>query len=162
MKRPTWNDPAVIKATAERLLPEVLGWLVSQGPREADDGSVMRELEWGLGGYLDGYAIAKRLDSWDPDAELVGILDGASRHSLEALDDAIAAWVRDNNVTIPLVVGDLVRNARGRWDGEVIDLKPETAEVLVYCAALGHVREGFGARGVYVPFEQLERIGFKT
>lgn len=56
-------------------------------------------------------------------------------------------------------LGDRVRfEHHGRQrpvDGEVTKIDAARAKYVVYCASLGHVREGVGSHGIFVDFERV-------
>lgn len=124
--RPKSYSPAVIEAAAKRLLPDVLKWL---GEDEDVDGDTLRELAQALRGNQDGYAIARELEHWGPDAELVEILDGAGGHIWNAQDAAVKEWVKTNGLKLAPLMGATVKARQGV--GVVTELRHETAQYIV-------------------------------
>lgn len=151
--RPTFSDPAVRRAAAEEILPEIIKWL---GPdwHEAEREDYLEDL-MGIVFEWDGYDAARALERkhWDPDADLVEILDGG--WGSRALRRAVAAWVEANKITPQLSVGTTVR-ARPRGDiGKItgIDLKHATYTVAIPEFLRKHPDQEGRAAGIVVPFE---------
>lgn len=113
-KRPTINDPAVIRAAAEKLLPNVKAWL-EQDRDKQDEWSdeeitdqLFKAMLWGS----DGYELAKNLDRWSPDAALVEILDSAVSYKFTARDKACVEWMETRGLSAPEI------GARVTWAKE--------------------------------------------
>lgn len=133
--RPKEHEKAIREAAVALILPEVLAWL---GEDAGDEESVKKDLLKATGWCLDGYEISKDLDQigWDPDAELVEIMDGFSFKVFEAHRNALKEWVIANNVTLSLRVGTIVTVPQklaekypGTWT--IARLEPETAQYAV-------------------------------
>jgi hypothetical protein len=161
--RPTQNDPAVIDAALARIWPEIVAWGIDEDDEDSK-GSIREGLD---GHHLDGYAFARSLehDGWDPDSQLVEILDGASHHLHTAHDKAVAAWVAEHGWPgVRLPVGTRVRAKVGSRmvEGEVS--QPEHgaerydnhAHYLLWCPSEGHVKAGCGSHGFIVNAESVE------
>lgn len=87
MKRPTINDPEIIRAAAVKMLPDVRHWL---GNDLSSDEELLKDLCRAMV-HSDGYKIARALDDWEPDAYFVDIMDATICHKMDALDAAIKA-----------------------------------------------------------------------
>lgn len=92
-ERPSDNDELFLKLVAEQIYPDVARWLA---PDDHDKDSVMDDLVDILSNEQDGYKLAHDLDhkGWDPDAELVEILDGVSHHRHTIESAMTALWVK--------------------------------------------------------------------
>ncbi len=152
--RPKFNDPAVIKAACEAMLPEVMTW-TEQLPTEALKAETLEDLVQHYD--LDGYRYARDLDQrrgWQSDRALVDILDGAIVHARKAHDLLVKEWVRANSVTVAQQIGDRVSVQRlhGRQEGMIERIDADKAELLVRrdCDAPGC--------GMLVPAESAERV----
>jgi len=164
--RPGYADPEVLHCAARLLAPEVAGAL---------DVPLDDELIEDLAKAWDqeGYQFARRLERTTgitPDADLVETLDASSLHRWTAHRMYCAAWVRDDQITTNLEVGDKVRvldhelgldshpRFESHWIGEVTSIDQIHAEATVYLPAVGHVRSGLGSHGRILPWEQLQRL----
>ena len=99
MERPK-IDRELITATAAAFC-ERNGWSADQA---ADLARVYR------GGYMDGYELAKALDSfcgWIPTAQDVETLDSFDSDARNLHQKTCIAWARENNVQPPLPVGTM-------------------------------------------------------
>lgn len=79
--------------------------------------------------YMDGYELAKALDSecgWSPTAQDVDTLDMFSHEINEAHRQACAAWAREQNVQPPLPVGTMT--TRGEITG-ISSYSPASYEI---------------------------------
>lgn len=117
-----------ITATAvDAILKEVLAW---SGNSEAEADSV-RDLLISCAD-ADAYQFARHLEDryWDPDAELVGILDGYDEDA--ARKAAQKEWVRQHNIVVPFRVGDLVvhHTFNGDQTFRVVEIRPDTAHIV--------------------------------
>jgi hypothetical protein len=112
MKRPTINDPEIIRAAAEKILPKVMQWLPDYEPEESVLHDLCHAMKWGRD---DGYAMTKRLDDkgWSPDSELVDIMNDAGFELSSVLEKAEREWVIETGA-IPVPV-----NSRVTWNGRL-------------------------------------------
>lgn len=164
--RPTRFDLAVRQAAAAKVWPVFRAWLIRSGASvteaDADREDVLPELAAALEYNDDGYEVAKHLEArgWDADDELVD----AGRCLLDALEDAhdaaVKSWVTTAKPAQLFVVGNAVQfthpGRSGRATiGEVSRIDAARAKYVVYCASLGHVREGVGSHGILVNFEDV-------
>ena len=107
MERPKMTRELIAAAAAEFCARN--GWDTDQA---RDLARVYR------GGYMDGYELAKALDSecgWMPTAQDVETLDCFGGEVREAHRQACIAWARDNNVQLPLPIGTMT--TRGEITG---------------------------------------------
>lgn len=163
--RPNRHDLAVRQAAAEKTWPAFRAWLIANDATETeadeDRETALHELADALEWNEDGYDVAQHLErqGWDADDGLVD----AARRLLDALyvahDAAVKAWVETTGQQPTFKLGDRVRfEHHGRQrpvDGEVTKIDAARAKYVVYCASLGHVREGVGSHGIFVDFERV-------
>ena len=149
--RPKHNDDAIIRIAAEKLLPEVMGWLGDAGiPENEVLDDLAKAMRWGS----DGYKIAKDLDCYEPDAALVEILDAAGSLKSAAREKACAEWVIANGLEGPELgakVTSTTRPADGL--GTVTRNWPDGRSTVAFHSA-GHVTEG-----VRLGAQLAERLG---
>ena len=155
--RPLRNAPQLIHNAAELLLPDVMQWLNDASKPE----HVLDDLKLAIRHETDGYAIARSIEQntqITPDSELVEILDRAGSCLRTAYFNACAAWVVENNLTGP-AIGAQVKCSpiRNEVTGEIIRNTTD-GRSLVYIEAHGHVKEGLGCLGTYLPWETLTTI----
>jgi hypothetical protein len=116
-KRPTRRDAAVVAEAARWLASKVHGWLKEGGDNVSTYEEVLSDLvdalKWG---DTDGYELAKSLErnrSYDPDANLVEILDEASSVFSRAHTEAQKAWVISSGAKPQFKPGDTVKFSHG-------------------------------------------------
>lgn len=166
--RPTANDDAVRRVAAKRTLDMLIkeGWFSGDEPQDDDDRKVLEtDLVMCLRTWGNGYEVAKNLEDrgWDPDAQLVDLLDANPLD--DALREAVQAWVLEQGITPKLKVGDVARikvnwpprnappSPDGFYEGVIERVEEKTAEYIVRVAEHGH-----GPGGGYVlPFERVEQ-----
>lgn len=141
-KRPSYRDQVVIEAAVDKIIADVAKWANNSVENIRPD--LVRCIEH------NGYLYARQLDDmgWEPDAELVGILEAVSLTS--AREKLTREWVRANGIKVPNSVGDIVtlRHKATR----VVAIKEDTAEIIVQPIDEDCTR--FGATGGWVhPFE---------
>lgn len=152
--RPSFNDPAVVRAACEAMLPEVMNW-TEQAPTVALKAETLEDLVRHFD--LDGYRFARGLDnyrSWASDSALVDILDSAYIHASRAHTALVKEWVIANDVTVPFSIGDRVSapRHRGREVGNIEGIFSDTAQLLVRRAS-----DAPGS-GIVVAFEVAELV----
>lgn len=141
--RPQRYSKEVNAKVAELLWPKVLTWL------EGEDADI-QDLVDAVNFNCDGYAIARELDhdGWDPDSDLVEILDQAEHFRYEVLKDLSILWVKENNLQVP-AIGSRVNWAKGpkgaTEGGEVVENHEDGKSSVKFCQA----------RTYYVPWEDL-------
>lgn len=110
IKRPDRFSEQNCRKVAEGVLQKCIEWL-----EEAGEGSDQEEVLEQLTSAIyrsydkDGYGIAKYLDDnyyWEPDAQLVDILDGLNFHSVHSA--ALKEWVQQNGIKVGYKQGDRV------------------------------------------------------
>lgn len=162
--RPSRHDAAIVKAAAEALAPRVEKWMASDGD-EFGCGEVAEQIAEIIGTHdHDGYRLAKRLHDrfgYEPDSELVEILEDASFKITEANHFATLRWMADWNIQPRLSIGDSVCRVPCASDpsGGIAKIASitKTAEYVLYCPWLGHVESGMGTHGIIVAFEDAEK-----
>jgi len=158
-KRPSSHDEKIDTLIAEELLDDVIGWLKASGDEDPDRDEVRKSLESAMDFEDDGYKIARQLDNdgWDVDAELVHILDNAFPNRIRIHRDFVAKWVEENGIKPTFEVGQTVafKERNKSHTGEITRINEKQAEYTIYCAEMGHVREGTGSHGVILPFEAV-------
>lgn len=152
-EKPRRNDKAVLDATAKVLAPQVAVWLADG--TSGTSARLISGITKAIRNESDGYAIAKALACYNPDAELVEILNDARYIKGDELRKALALWVAENNLMGP-AVGATVQDMRHPEDGIGVVLTNEIyGESVVFFADLGHVQAGLGTHGSYVAWERL-------
>jgi hypothetical protein len=144
--RPQRYSKEVNTKVAELLWPKVLTWLEGE---DADIQDVVDAVNFNR----DGYAIARELDhaGWDPDADLVDILDQAEHFRYEVIKKLSTLWVKENNLQGP-VIGVRVSWAngpKGRTEGgEVTDNHEDGRSSVKFPSG----------RTYYVPWEEMTLV----
>ncbi len=156
MSRPKRYDEAITKAAAKSIAPEVKRWLHDDTTLEQVETDLLKSMRYGGG---DGYELAKSIErvGYNPDAELVEILDGVGIAKIRAHDAACREWVTANNIQPP-AIGSWVTwpkcHEKNSGQGEVTRNNPEGTSTVCF-AALGHIKEGLGTHGYVVAWEEL-------
>jgi len=137
--RPQATDPLVRRAAAEAVLPDVIAWLGGHYKRREREHVISQLIEaMNPMAYGDGYAIARNLERfsmWDPDTQLVEVLDGD--HVGEALREAVAEWVEANQIKPKLEIGAEVTFQKSKLDkgrsepGTIVAIHADTAQYVV-------------------------------
>lgn len=156
--RPDARSAEVSAMVANDLMKGIVQW----GKFAEDDISEVTAQVLAVLNESDGYRMAKALErsfSWDPDSELVDILDGVNFYS--AIRTAVMAWIRDNGITPQFGIGrqvEVITNPRldTRHTGEIVQVC-EDGNYLVMIPGLGHVREGLGTHGLIFSWEDVEK-----
>jgi hypothetical protein len=158
--RPKRHDKAILRQAAEALVPEVEEWIgesISDQERER----LVSTLASRCGD--DAYDIARELerDGYTPDSHLVEILDGFDTYRIHA--EAVRVWIAETGAAPKLAIGATVAiPARMREHegvvGEIAAINERSGEYTIYCAALGHVREGLGTHGLIFSWEEIEAL----
>lgn len=104
--RPCYDSPECKLHAVDAILGDVVVWLEQNGMPGMSTDSVRHYLLHAFDD--DGYQFARNLErkSISPDAELVELLNNASRYS--AHNALVRAWVKQNDVRVPFVAGDRV------------------------------------------------------
>ena len=170
-QRPTRNDPSIAAKAAEKLLPKVLEWMrEDDGVDDAEIPDIQQQIEQVLRDTSmsgDGYELAKELEDsafWSPDSRLVEILDHAGSYESEAVDELVAAWLVANQMQPMRCVGEAVQYSSGAgrpvktYPGTITSIDSARGYYVVNVPALGHVLEGVGTHGTYVPWENIDQV----
>lgn len=112
--RPTRRDRCVLRRAAEMMAQDVILWFGDDW--DDDHEGLIEQLAEAMALSLDsdGYQIARYLENnfhWEPNAELVEILDGHGIY--EAHDELVAKWVEINGVQADRCLGDMVGTRHG-------------------------------------------------
>lgn len=163
--RPSQYDKEVNDAIVERITPDIINWICRGGDtipglKEIDD--IKTEISSAIEYEEDPYRIAKSLEyaGWDPDGELVDILDNIGRYRYEVYKDHVYnSWILKHGVLPKFSIGDSVVFAyRGRQEtGEIIRVYPEMAQYTIHCSQHGHVKKGAGTHGHIINFEDCSK-----
>jgi hypothetical protein len=171
-KRPTRNDDEIVRKAAERLMPDVLEWLSSNGDDVSNDeeerNNTLDQLVGAIKGSFDndGYHLAKELDrdGWDPDSRLVEILDSADSFLRDEVRKASIEWFKSEGIT-PHPTGARVKSKqRGDSFGKIgtIVSFQEDGRYTVNIPELGHKdpndRKSTGTIGQILDHENLECV----
>jgi hypothetical protein len=168
-KRPVRSTEKIAREAAEAMYPKLHEWLegqdgyVPEGSEEDEKESVVSRVAKAIQYEENGYQVAKDLErvGWDPDAELVDLLDtGVSRHKEAAYERAVEAWVMQEGLKPAKKVGDLVstRSPTTSITGTVVRVDEKRASYVINSPALGHkppdLTKDFNS-GRYMPFEDV-------
>lgn len=161
-QRPLLRDEAVLREGVRGILPAVISWLGNEYQAGADD-ELLDDLYKAYNKCLnwDGYELAKALDSWMPDSELVEILENGISMIHAARSKAIKAWVEKEDLKPKLAVGatvevwDWKNNVRSQ--GTITGINLAQGVYVVNVPSLGHVLSGKGTHGQMYAWDQIER-----
>lgn len=150
--RPTRRDPDVIQAAANQLAPDVFKWC-GDGDTTLEDitTDLVKALRW----KTDGYELARELDDYSPDAELVEILDKADILIHAAQRKACEEWVKSTRIPAPAIGMQVAAITDHSGVGEVVSNYPHGQSVVNF-PGLGHVKAGTGCYGTYIDWEKLQ------
>jgi hypothetical protein len=158
--RPFFNDKM------EEELAKVVGEEIYEWGNGTDNTELQQCIEDAkevLSGNIDGngYELAKDFESdfgYDPDAEMVEILDSVWYKKNEILNNTIKQWVIDDNIKPEYSVGDTVMFTHGREGeviGEITSIYENTAQYVVCVEILGHEK---GKSGSIVNYEKVRKM----
>lgn len=158
-RRPTMTSETVLRATATEIAALI--------PDLGEDAiSNLMDALRSEAPFFDAYKIARHLEQhhgWDCGMEVVEACETAWATAHEHMRGELATWVSDNGIKPQKGLGTAVQvTTRGpdgvlrQYDGEIVSLDPVHANYTVMIPALGHVREGAGARGLVLAFEQVD------
>ena len=160
--RPKRTDEEVTDLAAKRLVPEVMQWLGDHAEEQRTYEDLRKVLKWSIDD--DGFELAQEMGrlGYEPDADLVEILDGAGR--TDAHEAIVEEWVRAHDLRLALPIGAQVTAQVNRKTvtGEIVALYPKTAQYIVMVPSEGHVKTGFGTRGYAVGFESVQPLKSDT
>lgn len=126
--RPKLRDQEVLRAAAESAMPRIIEWLAEDW-READREDYVDDLIAAVA-LWDGYKAARVLErkGWEPDADLVEILDDGC-WGYRAHQEAQRAWVEANKIEPTYAAGDVVKTPHGV--GPIVGIHLDTAHYTV-------------------------------
>lgn len=158
-RRPSKYDKSIVEEAVESIIPKVAEWMFNSGD-VLDEDSKQDLIEAIRSGFGDGYESASYLEQncyWEPDSELVYILDDIYFCSRKAEDKAIRKWVKEEGIQVPFEKGQQIKfKYEGKtWDGEIVEVDNDLARVLVYVKDKGHVKSGDGTYGLFFDVEDL-------
>lgn len=161
--RPKIFDENNLEITLDSILPKVMTWL----RKNRDDMSTVEEVRRVLADAIEFEDDSRRIVNyladhycWDVNRELQSIMDCVADARRSAHKDLTNKWVLHNGITPRYSAGQRVNFKKdGKTiEGEVLKVLEETAEYLIFCNSLGHVRTGTGTRGIYVKQEDLQGV----
>ena len=109
----------------------------------------------------DGYKIAKELDEkgYEMNSSLVEELDCVSNEGDKLLKEKVREWVKQNDIKLDLSVGTKVKLdvwTKNNTDGEIVNLRPETAQYIVWTPECLTPKENGG--GWVINFEKIKSV----
>ena len=149
--RPSRRDPEIIAAAATKLAPQVIEWMTGT---DSDLPQLIEDLKKAMRWDSDGYQLARRMDDYEPDAQLVEILDEAGHLVRAEHEKACIAWVEANGLKGPEIGARVKYHRQGEELGTVTRNWPEGRSTVAF-ASLGHVTEGMGSHGFILEWEAL-------
>ncbi len=150
--RPKTSDAEIIRKAAEKLAPEVAEWIGDGTPVE----DIIPDLEKAMRWSRDGYKLARELDDYDPDAQLVEILDSAEHYKSQAKEKACEEWVKSEGLEAPEIGSEVIDSAKPEHGVGIVGRNWPDGRSTVSFATLGHVTEGMGCHGLILEWERLE------
>jgi hypothetical protein len=170
--RPKINDKEVIDKIAEKLFPQLVVWLSSSDGTDYTDEENKTELMDQIKEIItdssttdDGYRIARNFEQegWDPDAQLVEILDHTSTYARNALRDLCTIWWAEQKIqfypdgTKVKVLPTCRNDAKGHI-GTVVGNHAD-GRYTVNISKMGHVQPGgSGTTGIILEHELVEVV----
>lgn len=166
-KRPSNNDKKIIEAAVDKYLEEFLRWNEVEIYKDCDFyeqhvQDVENDLLKCVNYYSDPFDIASDLDrmsNWNPNKELLDIIESTQWEIGNQHKAAVKKWVEDNGLKLEFDIGDMVKFKKpqaGICSGEITKLYPETLKYLVFNKAARHVKTGLGTNGIIKIQEDLE------
>jgi len=153
--RPTESNPEIFVAAIDLLMPSIWDWVTATSEQENypndEREHVRSELIEGIGRnsfIKDGYQLARKMEHsamWEPDSELVDILDSYGRFLSQAHRDSVKAWVTENNIIPQKKIGDAVFvSVLGvEYEGFILSVDNLTAQYSINIPSLGHLMYTF-------------------
>lgn len=172
-QRPKISDQEIADAINEKLFSQLVVWLEGNGDNtDYKDDENKAELKKQINGMLrschvldDGYRLARYMeqDGWDPDAQLVEILDHVQTYARTALRELSTAWWARQNFsrhasgTKVRVLLECRNDAKGHV-GTITDFHHD-GKYTVNIPEIGHVQPGrSGTTGIILEHELLEVV----
>lgn len=163
--RPSYLSEEVNSLTTERVVPKIIQWVCQEGgtPSAQELEAIKAEIFSAIEYDDDAYQIAKNLEyvGWDPDADLVNLLDDVAHQRYLAHKEIVyCSWILAYGVTAKFALGDQVSfTFKGKKEtGEIIKIYPDTAQYTIHCPQHGHVKKGAGTHGHIINFEECTTI----
>jgi len=157
VNRPTWGDD-MRKELAEIVGKQVNEWCNNEVDLEECIESAYEILEYNSIG--NGFERAKEFEKhgFEPDAELVEILDDTSYNRTKVEETFVKNWVKENNLKLELIEGQKVVTKifrKGDVECEIVKLYHETMQYGVW-------HEGFeyskGKGCIIIDFERIVSV----
>ncbi len=167
-KRPGLHSEFVARETAEAMLQLVNAYGMKRGTKNSElTESYLNELRQQLTIAVMNYKTPQEMVAFmrgcsikavPEDDDLVKIMSGVAKKKIEVYHRLVKSWVKDSCVSTTRRVGDKVLFERdGKAENGVISqIDSETAQYVVFCEHLGHVKKGIGVTGVYVNYEDVK------
>jgi hypothetical protein len=153
--RPKDSNPNILRAAAKSVAADVVQWLGGKEPLD-EVTEELTEILLKTSDY-DGYNLANELErsySYDPDEELVDIMGKIKWKIMTEHNTAIKNWIAGYKIKPNLEIGTKVKWKKK--DGEVTGISLDRGTYTVFVESAGHVREGQGAHGYCVNWEDLD------
>lgn len=167
--RPIRFDKHIRYLAMRNLAREVIKWKESDyifDENVDEDESRIHDTAEELAEYFDNdsFEMACKLkdNGWDPDKQLVDILDQASHELCEMVGTVTKDWVRAYDIKPMFKVGDKVKFKYRKngisTEGEIIKINLEEVKYSIFCKSLGHVKVGTGTTASIINFEDVELV----
>lgn len=162
--RPQRSSKEVTTETVESLMSKVVAWLKTNGTKDASiNNEFLNQVRLDMTSALATAPNAKLACEaladlgWKPNAALQLIMKDATYRRFEVHHRLVKTWVRQECIIPRYRVGAKVtfRLNGGTEQGEVVSVETETAQYVVFCEHLGHVRTGLGNHGFNVDCEDI-------
>lgn len=146
--RPKRNDPDIVRKAAHLLVQKISTWCHRKG--------VTPDLMLIAGCYVDdGYKFARNLEAegWQSDFALTNLLQIHAKNCAdEAIDEAVAAWVKANSLKVPFSGLQFVALP---WcaKGQIIDINHRLAMITVHPVAEDAMWSGDSDSGWVIGYE---------
>jgi hypothetical protein len=170
-QRPRCTLPVLREAGAHRLAPRLAAWHIGRAP-----GGVFpieraaRQLTDATRSCCTGAKIVRILEQrydYQPDDDLLELLDDFTLELFHAYDRMIAAWVTRHGIKPTRRYGEevRVRTNNSHWQrievtGEIVGIDLKHARYALFIPELGHVRDGPGVNARPVPFDDVLEIAY--
>ncbi len=168
-KRPGLHSEFVARETAEAMLQLVNAHGMKRGTKNAElTESFLNQRRQQLTIAVMNYKTPVEMVAFmkgcsvkgvtEEDADLLKIMAGVAKKKTEVYHRLVKSWVKDACVSTTKRIGDkIVFERDGKSENGVISqIDTETAQYVVFCEHLGHVRKGIGVTGVYVNYEDVK------
>jgi hypothetical protein len=146
LKRPFWNDE-IVNDLAQIVGKKVFDWCNADGSddTELEDCVISARKILKYHSNDNGYELAKEFEDegFNPDAELVEILDFISHDKHDIQSKHIKNWVKENDLKLDLEVGQKViakLQRIGEVECEVMSLYPDHFQYGLWNEKLGYIK----------------------